>query len=204
MRLGILGTWLSACVVFAGCGAAAQLQAAPNASNSLLAAAFVKQVPGTQVKGGAVLAASKKGVSLRPVPDATFGLMVVFKNRSRRQLVLEDVRAVIPRGSFLRPLGADLAPFFQCNPHCSRHYVMRGPYGTERPSAVHVRPTRSAQAQLDFAIARCAALRTAHLTPIRRVIVIYHDQHGATFRESVSLRSSRLDLVRSGQIACHA
>jgi len=187
-------------VVSAGCGAAAQ-RAAPVASHGPAATAFVKR-DATQAAGAPVLGAGKTGVSVRPLPGGTFGLLLVLENQTHRQLMLEDVRAVVPRGSFVRQLGTHLAPFFQCHPYCPRHMVMRGPYGLERPVAFHVHPLRSAQAQLDFAVAGCGALRTASTKPITKAVVVYRDTHGATFRQTLALTSSQLDLHSSGRISC--
>ena len=104
MRTSFLGILLLVCVVSAGCGAAVQ-QAAPVASRGDVGTAFVER-NATQAAGSPVLAAGKAGVSLRPVPGGTFGLLLLLKNQTHRQLVLEDVRAVVPRGSFVRQLGA--------------------------------------------------------------------------------------------------
>lgn len=188
-------------VVSAGCGAASH-QAAPVSARTL-APAFVKR-DATQAAGSGVVVAGRTGVSLRPVAGSTFGLMLVLKNDTHRQLTLEDVQAVVPHGSFVRQLGTHLAPYFQCHPYCPRHMVMRGPFEAESPAALHVRPTRSAQAQLDFAFAGCGALKRASTTPITRAIVVYRDTSGQTVREPVALRSSQLDLQSSGHVACRA
>ena len=200
VRTTFLGIVVLVGVVSAGCGAAQQA-AAPSAARASVAAPF-SQRNGTQAAGGGVLGAGKTGVSLRPVPGATFGLMIILRNETHRQLVLEDVRAVVPHGSFVRQVGTHLAPFFQCKPYCSRHVVMHGPFGAEQPAAFHIHPLRSAQAQLNFAFARCGALMTASTMPITRAIVVYRDTRGMVFRQAIALRSAQLDLHRSGPIAC--
>jgi hypothetical protein len=116
--------------------------------------------------------------------------------------MLDDVRAVVPHGSFVRQLGTHLAPFFQCKPYCSRHMVMHGPFGLQRPLALHVRPQNSAQAQLNFAVADCGALQSASTAPITRAVVVYRDAHGAVIHQTIELKSAQLDLRSSGQIAC--
>ena len=202
MRSGFLWILLLVGLVTAGCGAAAQ-QAARVASRSTAAAAFAQR-NATQAAGAPVLDAGKAGVSLRPVAGARFGLLLVIKNETHRQLMLEDVRAVVPHRSFVRQLGTHLAPFFQCKPFCPRHIVMRGPFGAQHPVAFHVHPLRSAQAQLDFAVAGCGALRTASTKPITRAVVVYRDTHGTTFRETIALTSAQLDLRSSGRIGCRS
>ena len=202
VRATYLGILVLVGVVAAGCGG--MQQAAHVASRSAVGAGFVRQQIGSQAAGGPVVEAGKTGVSLRAMPNGTFGLMVVLKNRTHSQLVLQDVRAVVPRGSFVRPLGAHLSPYFQCKPNCSRHLVMRGPFGTERPAAVRVRPTRAAQAQLDFAITGCGALQGVSTTPITQAVIVYRDPSGAIFRQTIALRSSQLLLQPSGLTACKA
>jgi hypothetical protein len=178
-------------------------QAAPVSSHTATATAFTKR-NATQASGGPVITAGKTGVSLRPVPNGSFGLMLVFKNQTHRQLTLEDVQAVVPHGSFVRQVGTHLAPYFQCKPYCPRHIVMKGPFGVQRPAALHVRPLNSAQAQLNFAFAGCGALKTASTTPITQAVVTYRDTSGATFRQTIALDSAQLDLHSAGRIACRA
>ena len=202
MRAGFLATLVLVGLVSAGCGAAAQ-QADPVAAHARIPAAFAMRDL-TQAAGTAVRSKGRTGVSLRAVPGSRFGLMLVLRNRTHRQLTLEDVRAVVPPGSFLRQLGTQLGPYFQCKPYCPRHLVLRGPFGVERPAAVPVRPTRSAEAQLNFAFAGCDALQSASTTPITRAIVVYRDPRGRTFRQSIALSSSQLDLHYQGRIACRA
>ncbi len=189
-------------VASAGCGGAPA--AAPVAARGAAVAGFVKQLVGSQAEGAPVVSAGTTGVKLRPMPGGTFGVMVVLRNRTHTRLVLEDVRAVVPRGSFVRPLGAHLAPFFRCHPYCTRHFVMRGPYGPKHASPVHINAAGAAQAQLDFAIAGCSALRTASTEPIQKAVLVYRDSHGARYRQTIALRSSQLDLRPSGQDACRA
>jgi hypothetical protein len=189
-------------VVAGGCGGAQR--AAPVASRAPVGTAFVRQQTGSQAGGGPVVNAGKAAVSLRAMPNGTFGVMLVLKNRTHRQLVLQDVHAVVPRNSFVRPLGARLSPYFQCKPDCSRHLVMRGPFGAQKAAAVRVRPTRAAQAQLDFAIAGCGALKGAVTTPITHAIAVYRDSSGMMFRQTIALQSSQLQLQRSGRTACKA
>lgn len=157
----------------------------------------------TQAAGTPVLSA-RTGINVRAVPGATFGVMLVFKNETHRQLMLENVRAVVPHGSFVRQLGTHIAPFFQCKPNCSRHLVMRGPFGTEHPKTFHVRPENSAQAQLNFVLAGCSALKSASTLPITRAIVTYRDPVGTQFRQTIALGSSTLGLQASGSTACRA
>jgi hypothetical protein len=183
-----------------GCGAAMQ-QAAPVASRSSLAAAFLNR-HATQAAGKPVLGSGKTGIAVRPLPGGRFGLLLVFKNETHRQLMLEDVRAVVPHGSFVRQLGTHLSPYFQCKPYCPRHIVMKGPFGAQRPAAVHVRPLNSAQAQLDFAVAECGALRTASAEPITRAVLIFSDPKGKTFRQTIVLGKAQLDLHSAGRSAC--
>ena len=202
MRTSFLGILLLVCVVSAGCGAAVQ-QAAPAASRGDVGTAFVER-NATQAAGSPVLAAGKAGVSLRPVPGGTFGLLLLLKNQTHRQLVLEDVRAVVPRGSFVRQLGTHLAPYFQCHPYCSRHVVMSGPFGAERPATLHMHPQRSVQAQLNFALAGCSALHTASRTPITRAVVVYRDTRGTVFHPTIALDSAQLALHSPGIIAWRA
>jgi hypothetical protein len=204
MRTAFLGIVVLIGVVAAGCGSSARKAATPVSSHIRPAPrAFVTR-NATQASGTPVIVAGKTGVSLRPVPGGTFGLLVVLKNRTHRQLMLEDVQAVVPDGSFVHQLGTHLAPFFQCKPYCSRHMVMKGPFGVERPAAIHVRPLTSAQAQLNFAVAGCGALRSASKAPITRAVVVYRDPLGAVFRQTVALRSAQLDLQAAGRIACRA
>jgi hypothetical protein len=200
VRVAILGILVLVGVVSAGCGAAAQ-QAAPVAVHKVAAAPFVQR-NATQAAGAAVVAAGKTGVTLRVAPNSTFGLMVVLKNRTHRQLMLEDVRAVVPPRSFVRQLGTHLAPFFQCKPFCPRHMVMHGPFGAERPAAFQVHPLRSAQAQLDFAFAGCGALQNASTKPITHAVVVYRDARGRSFRQTIALTSAQLALHGSGRTAC--
>jgi len=188
-------------VAAAGCGGGAR-QAAPVASHSVVGSAFVRQQKGSQAAGSAVLGSGKTAVSVRALPNGRFGLMVVLENRTHKQLVLQDVHAVVPQGSFVRPLGVHLSPYFQCKPNCSRHFVMRGPFGAERTASVPVRPTHAAEAQLDFAVAGCGALQRAVTTPITQAIATYRDPSGTTFRQTIALASSRLQL--SGHAACKA
>jgi hypothetical protein len=202
MRAGFLGVLVLGVVFATGCGAAAR-QAAPVASHAVAPTAFVTR-NATQAAGTPVVARGKTGVSLRPVPGGTFGLLLVIKNKTHRQLMLEDVRAVVPRGSSVRQLGTHLAPFFQCKPYCSRHAVMHGPFGVQRPRVLHVRPLTSAQAQLNFAFAGCGALQTASTAPITRAIVTYRDPLGTVFHQTIALDSAQLDLRSSELIACPA
>lgn len=201
MRAGFLGSLVVVGVVAAGCGAAAQ-QSAP-ASSHVVGTAFAMR-HATQAAGTPVLSAGKSGVNVRAVPGGTFGVMLVFKNETHRQLLLENVRAVVPQRSFVRQLGTHIAPFFQCKPYCSRHMVMHGPFGTERPTTLHVRPENSAQAQLNFALAGCSALKSASALPITRAVVTYRDAVGTLFRQTIALGSSKLGLQSSGRIACTA
>jgi hypothetical protein len=195
-----LGILVLVGVVTAGCGGARQ--AAPVASHSAVGNAFVREQKGSQAAGSAVLGSGKTAVNVRALPNGTFGVMVVLRNRTHKQLVLQDVHAVVPRGSFLRPLGVHLSPYFQCKPDCSRHFVMRGPFGAEHTAAVPVRPTHAAQAQLDFAIAGCGALQKAVTKPITQAVATYRDPSGTTFRQTIPLQSSQLRL--SGRTACKA
>jgi hypothetical protein len=183
-----------------GCGAAMQ-QAAPVASRSAVATAFINR-HATQAAGKPVLGSGKTGIAVRPLPGGRFGVLLVFKNETHRQLRLEDVRAVVPHRSFVRQLGTHLAPYFQCKPYCSRHMVMKGPFGAQRPSAIGVRPLNSAQAQLDFAVAECGALRTASAEPITRAVLIFNDPKGKTFRQTIVLGKAQLDLHPAGRSAC--
>jgi hypothetical protein len=202
MRASLLGFLVLVGLIAAGCGAAMQQKATPASSHTARApSAFVTR-NATQASGGPVVTAGKTGVSLRPTPDGTFGLLVVLKNQTHRQLMLENVQAVVPHGSFVRQLGTHLAPYFQCKPYCSRHMVMHGPFGVERPASIHVRPLTSAQAQLNFAVAGCGALQTASTTPITKAVVTFRDPHGMTLRQTVALRSAQLDLQSPGLVAC--
>lgn len=194
-----MGVLLLVGLVSAGCGAAGS--SAPVSSR---APAFVKQLKGTQVEGDPVLAVSPTGVSLRPAPGGTFGILIVLRNQTHSRLTLEDVRAVVPSGSFVHPLGARLSPYYKCHPYCTRHFVMRGPYGIERASPVEVSAKKAAQAQLDFAIAGCGALKTASTEPIRKAVLVYRNSGGATVRQTIGLKSSQLQLRSSGRIACRA
>ncbi len=199
MRAAVLGILVLVGVVSAGCGMAAH-QPAPVSAHTL-APAFVK-LNGTQAAGSPVLAADKSEVSLRAVPDGRFGLMLLLRNESHQQLMLENVTAVLPRGSFVRQLGTHLTPYFQCHPYCPRHIVMRGPFGAEQPAAVHVRPTRGALAQLNFAFGGCGALKSASTTPITQAIVVYRNARGNTVRQTLALTSAQLDLRSQAQPAC--
>jgi hypothetical protein len=191
-------------IAASGCGGAMQ-QAAPVAAHSTVTTASAFTIRhATQAAGGPVIGAGRTAVSLRPLPGGTFGLLLVFKNLTHRQLMLDDVQAVVPHGSFVRQLGTHLAPFFQCKPYCSRHMVMKGPFGVEHAQALHVHPLRSAQAQLDFAVAACGALKTASAKPITQAILTYRDTRGMTFHQTVPLQSSQLQLEHAGQIACKA
>jgi hypothetical protein len=203
VRAGFLAILVLAGVASAGCGAAVQ-QAAPVSSHAVVSAAAFGERGLTQAAGVPVVGARKAGVSLHAVPGGTFGLMLVLRNQTHRRLTLENVQAVVPQASFVRQRGTHLAPFFQCHPYCSRHMVMRGPVPPVQPRALLVRPYHSAQAQLNFAFAACGALRAAAATPITQVILTYRDPSGATFRQTLALRSARLDLQRSGRIACRA
>lgn len=178
-------------------------QATPASSHVSSAPAFVER-SATQASGTPVIVAAKTGVSLRALPGGTFGVMVVLRNYTHRQLMLDDVRAVVPHGSFVRQLGTHLAPFFQCKPYCSRHMVMHGPFGTQQPRAVHVRPQNSAQAQLNFAVAGCSALKSASTAPITQAVVVYRDARGTVYRQTIALESARLALHSPGRIACRA
>jgi len=200
VRASFVGVLLLVGVVSAGCGAAQST--APAAAR--VPAAFVKQLKGSQVEGDPVLAVRPTGISLRPSPGGTFGVLIVLRNQTDGRLTLEDVRPVVPNGSFVRPLGARLSPYYKCHPYCTRHFVMRGPYGAERASPVKVNAKKAAQAQLDFAIAGCGALKTASTEPIRKAILVYRDSRGATVRQTVSLKSSQLQLRSSGRTACKA
>jgi hypothetical protein len=202
VRTGFLGILVLIGVVAVGCGAGMQ-QAAPVSSHVAAAPAF-KERNATQASGTPVIDAGKAGVSLRAMPGGTFGVMVVLRNYTHRQLTLADVRAVVPHGSFVRQLGTHLAPFFQCKPYCSRHMVMKGPFGAQRPLALHVRPQNSAQAQLNFAVAGCSALKSASTSPITRAVVVYRDAHGAVFHQTIALKSAQLALRSPGQTACRA
>jgi hypothetical protein len=202
MRASLLGLLLLVGLVAAGCGAAMQQAAAPASSHTTRTPSPFVTRNATQASGGPVVTAGKTGVSLRALPGGKFGLLVVLKNQTHRQLMLENVRAVVPPGSFVRQLGTHLAPYFQCKPYCSRHMVMHGPFGVERLAAIHVRPLNSAQAQLNFAFAGCGALQSASTTPITKAVVTYRDTRGMTFRQTVALRSAQLGLQSSGPIAC--
>ena len=199
MRATVLGILVLVGVVSAGCGTAAR-QAAPVSAHTL-APAFVK-LNATQAAGSPVVTADKSEVSLRAVPDGRFGLMLLLRNETHQQLVLENVTAVLPRGAFVRQLGTHLTPYFQCHPYCPRHIVMRGPFGAQQPSAVHVRPTRGALAQLNFAFGGCDALKSASTTPITQAIVVYRNARGRTVRQTLALSSSQLDLHSQGRVAC--
>lgn len=164
----------------------------------------MKQLKGTQVEGDPVAAVRPTGVSLSPAPGGTFGVLIVLRNQTDGRLTLEDVRPIVPSGSFVRPLGARLSPYYKCHPYCTRHFVMRGPYGAERAIPVRVNAKKAAQAQLDFAIAACGALKTASTEPIRKAIVVYRNSLGATVRQTIGLRSSQLQLRSSGRIVCKA
>ena len=164
----------------------------------------MKQLRGTQVEGDPVAAVRPTGVSLSPAPGGTFGVLIVLRNQTDTRLTLEDVRAVVPSGSFVRPLGARLSPYYKCHPYCTRHFVMRGPYGAQRAIPVEVDAKKAAQAQLDFAIAGCGALRTASAEPIEKAILVYRNSRGTTVQQTIGLKSSRLQLRSSGRIACKA
>lgn len=202
MRVTFVGILLLVGVTSAGCGAAAQ-QSAPVASHTLVPAAFMER-HATQAAGGPVVAAGTTGVSLRAVPNGTFGLMLLLKNQTHRQLTLQDVRAVMPHRSFVHQTGTHLAPYFQCKPYCPRHIVMKGPFGAERPAALHVRPLNTAQAQLNFAFAGCGALQSASTKPVTHAVVVYRDARGRTFRQTIALDSAQLALQSSVRIACRA
>lgn len=200
MKAAGLGILVLVGVVAAGCGGSRQ--ADPFASHSAVETGFVRQQKGSQAAGSAVLRSGKTAVSVRATPNGTFGVMLVLRNRTHKQLVLQDVHAVVPHGSFVRPLGVHLSPYFQCKPNCSRHFVMRGPFGAEHTASVPVRPTHAAEAQLDFAIAGCGALRNAVRTPITQAIATYRDPRGTTFQQTIELQSSQVQL--SGLTACKA
>jgi len=202
VRTSFVGVLLVVGLVSAGCGAAQST--APASSSAAVPPAFVKQLKGTQVEGDPVVAVRPTGVSLSPSPGGTFGILIVLRNQTTSRLTLEDVRAVVPSGSFVRSLGARLSPYYKCHPYCTRHYVMRGPYGAERASPVKVNAKKAAQAQLDFAIAGCGALKTASTEPIKKAVLVYRDSQGATVRQTVGLKSSRLQLRSTGRTACKA
>jgi hypothetical protein len=187
-----LGIFVLVGIAAAGCGGSHR--AAAVASHSTVGTAFVRQQKGSQAAGSAVLDSGRTAVTLRPTPNGTFGVMVVLRNSTHKQLVLQDVHAIVPKGSFVRPLGVHLSPYFQCKPDCSRHFVLRGPFGPEHTAAVPVRPTHAAEAQLDFAIAGCGALAQAVTTPITQAVATYRDPGGRTFRQTIDLRSSQLRL----------
>jgi hypothetical protein len=200
VRASFVGVLLLVGLASAGCGAAQS--AAP--ASARVPAAFVKQLRGTQVEGDPVAAVRPTGVSLSPAPGGTFGVLIVLRNQTDTRLTLEDVRAVVPSGSFVRPLGARLSPYYKCHPYCTRHFVMRGPYGAQRAIPVEVDAKKAAQAQLDFAIAGCGALRTASAEPIEKAILVYRNSRGTTVQQTIGLKSSRLQLRSSGRIACKA
>ena len=81
---------------------------------------------------------------------------------------------------------------------------MHGPFGTQQPRAVHVRPQNSAQAQLNFAVAGCSALRSASTAPITQAVVVYRDARGNVYRQTIALESARLALHSPGRTACRA
>lgn len=200
MRTSFVGVLLLVGLVSAGCGAAQS--AAPAAAR--VPAAFVKQLKGSQVEGVPVAAVRPTGVSLSPAPGGTFGVLIVLRNQTDGRLTLEDVRAVVPHGSFVRSLGARLSPYYKCHPYCTRHFVMRGPYGVERATPVKVNAKKAAQAQLDFAIAGCGALKSASTEPIKKAVLVYRDSLGETVHQTIGLESSQLRLRSSGRIACKA
>lgn len=200
MRTSFVGVLLLVGLASAGCGAAQS--AAP--ASARVPAAFVKQLKGTQVEGDPVVAVRPTGVSLSPAPGGTFGVLIVLRNQTSGRLTLEDVRPIVPNGSFVRPLGARLSPYYKCHPYCTRHFVMRGPYGAERAIPVRVNAKKAAQAQLDFAIAGCGALRTASTEPIRKAILVYRNSLGTTVHQTIALKSSQLQLRSSARNACKA
>lgn len=202
MRTSFVGVLVLVGVVSAGCGAAES--AAPASSRVPAAPAFVKQLKGSQVEGDPVLGVRPTGISLRPSPGDTFGVLIVLRNQTDSRLTLEDVRPVVPSGSFVHSLGARLSPYYKCHPYCTRHFVMRGPYGVERALPVKVNAKKAAQAQLDFAIAGCGALKAASTEPITKAVLVYRDPQGATVRQTVGLESSQLQLRLSGRTACAA
>jgi hypothetical protein len=199
VRTSFVGVLLLVGLASAGCGAAQS--AAPASAR---APAFVKQLKGSQVEGDPVVAVRPSGISLSASPGGTFGVLIVLRNQTDTLLTLEDVRAVVPSGSFVRPLGARLSPYYKCHPYCTRHFVMRGPYGAQHASPVKVNAKKAAQAQLDFAIAACGALKTASTEPIKKAVLVYRDSQGATVRQTVSLKSSQLQLHATGRAACKA
>lgn len=200
MRASFVGVLLLAGLAAAGCGAAQS--AAPASAH--VPAAFVKQLKGTQVEGDPVVAVRPTGVSLSPAPGRTFGVLIVLRNQTDTRLTLEDVRPIVPSGSFVRPLGARLSPYYKCHPYCTRHFVMRGPYGAVQALPVKVNAKKAAQAQLDFAIAGCGALKTASTEPIEKAILVYRNSLGTTVHQTIALKSSRLRLHPTGRIACKA
>jgi hypothetical protein len=200
VRASFVGVLLLVGLASAGCGAAQS--AAP--ASARVPAAFVKQLKGTQVEGEPVVAVRPTGVSLSPTPGGTLGVLIVVRNQTDGRLTLEDVRAIVPHGSFVRPLGARLSPYYKCHPYCTRHFVMRGPYGAESPTPVKVYAKKAAQAQLDFAIAGCGALKTASTEPIKKAVLVYRNSLGTTVHQTIGLKSSRLQLRPSGRIACKA
>lgn len=200
MRTSFVGVLVLAGLVSAGCGAAHSTAPA----SARVPAAFVKQLKGTQVEGDPVAAVRPTGVTLSPAPGRNFGVLIVLRNQTDGRLTLEEVRAVVPHGSFVRPLGARLSPYYKCHPYCTRHFVMRGPYGAQQASPVEVNAKKAAQAQLDFAIAGCGALKTASTEPIEKAILVYRNSLGATVHQTIGLKSSRLRLRSSGRIACKA
>jgi hypothetical protein len=199
MRTSFVGVLLLVGLASAGCGAAQSTDPA-----SSRPPAFVKQLKGSQVEGDPVLAVRPAGITLSPLPGGTLGVLIVLRNQTHSRLTLEDVRAVVPNGSFVRPLGARLSPYYKCHPYCTRHFVMRGPYGIQHASPVKVNAQKAAQAQLDFAIAGCGALKTASTEPIRKAVLVYRDSQGATVQQTIALESSQLQLRTTGRSACKA
>jgi hypothetical protein len=199
MRAVVLGVLVLAGVASAGCASSGPGASAPAPR---VLRAFVTQDSG-QAAGESVIAAGKAGVVVRPAPGGRFGLLVVLRNRTHRQLTIEDVRAVVPQGSVVRQLGTHLAPFFRCHPYCPRHQVLHGPFGAGRPAPVWVRPTRAAQAELTFGFGDCSSLRNASVAPVTRAVVVYRTRRGGRkFRQTLALRSSQLSVRRTGTSTC--
>lgn len=195
LRLLLTTAALGATIVASACGSQASSVRAP-----------FKEVSFTEAGGWSVMASGPQGVTLRFVPNTTFGIGIVLRNHSGEKLALLDVSTPSDPSSLVQQVGTLLASWNPppCNGahSCPAFGFLRPPYRAHRPSAIEVRPTGEAAVQLNFEMRGCDAVPLATAGAPDRIDVTYRVGNSAAETQELSLGGAKLKLRMPSRRDC--
>jgi hypothetical protein len=162
--------------------------------------------PSLEAGGYPVLGSAPNGLTLRFIDGARFGIGLVLRNRSGRQLTLIDAQIAETPNGLIHQLGTRIVPWNppHCprNAHCPAFVFLRSPFGSAKANPFALKPRASAGVQLNLQLGHCAAVPLASFEPLRFVDVAYRRNGQTVRRERLALGSATLMLRRPAASAC--